>query len=270
MTPAPRTAAPAEGSRVHKLKLLSYNIQVAQSTARYRHYITRSWQHVLPTADRLPNLDRIARVVHDYDVVGLQETDSGSLRSRNINQVRYLADYARFPFWNAQVNRDLGKLAQHSLGLLSRVRPRVIREYKLPGVIPGRGVLIAQFGEGAPSLVLVVTHLSLGTRTRRQQLAFISELIGDYEHVILMGDTNCEPEDLAEDLAVGDAGLQVPLQAHKTYPSWHPRRNIDHILVTPSLQVRRVEVLDERISDHLPVAMEVTLPDDVELRRCDG
>lgn len=265
--PAPHLPLSAQRPRARHLRLLSYNIQVALSTGRYRHYITRSWRHVLPSADRMPNLDRIAHLVRDYDIVGLQETDAGSLRSRNVNQVRYLADHASFPFWNSQVNRDLGKLAQHSLGFLSRVRPGVIQEYKLPGMIPGRGVLVAKFGAPERPLVLVVTHLALGPRTRRQQLAFISELIGNYEHVILMGDTNCEPQDLIEDSALRQTGLRVAPQLHKTYPSWQPRRNIDHILVTPSLQIHRVEVIDERISDHLPIAMEVVLPDDLDLGR---
>ena len=36
---------------------------------------------------------------------------------------------------------------------------------------------------------------------------------------------------------------------------------LDHILVTPSLRVNRLEVIDFACSDHLPVAMEVALPD---------
>jgi hypothetical protein len=67
------------------IRLLSYNVQAGISTARYRHYITHSWKHVLPHAQRFSNLDRIARLVKDYDIVGLQELDAGSLRSNNVN-----------------------------------------------------------------------------------------------------------------------------------------------------------------------------------------
>ena len=35
---------PADG----RLRLLSFNIQVGISTERYRHYLTRGWQHLLP------------------------------------------------------------------------------------------------------------------------------------------------------------------------------------------------------------------------------
>jgi endonuclease/exonuclease/phosphatase family metal-dependent hydrolase len=48
-----------------------------------------------------------------------------------------------------------------------------------------------------------------------------------------------------------------------TFPSWRPRRSIDHILVTPELKVASCQVIHHTCSDHLPVAMEVSLPDRV-------
>ena len=42
-----------------RLRLLSFNIQVGISTERYRHYLTRGWQHLLPTrAGDQPEADR--------------------------------------------------------------------------------------------------------------------------------------------------------------------------------------------------------------------
>src|SRR5690606_42079574 len=45
------------------VRLLSFNIQVGISTASYRHYFTRSWQHFLPHNERIANMDRIARLL---------------------------------------------------------------------------------------------------------------------------------------------------------------------------------------------------------------
>lgn len=246
--------------RASRLRLLSFNIQVGMETERLRHYVTRSWRHVLPHPDVRESLDRIARLVHGYDIVALQEADAGSLRTRNINQIRYLAENAGFPHWDAQVNRDFGKIAQHSLGVLSRLRPVDITEHRLPGLIPGRGVLAARFGSARHSLLLVVTHLALGPRTRRQQLAYISDLIRDHQHVILMGDTNCGVAELMSEEGLGETGLRAPSATLNTYPSWQPRRDLDHILVSPSLTIERAEVIDEALSDHLPIALEVSLP----------
>ena len=46
---------PADG----RLRLLSFNIQVGNSTQGYRHYLTRSWQHVLPHKGRTLSLIHI-------------------------------------------------------------------------------------------------------------------------------------------------------------------------------------------------------------------
>ena len=77
-----------------RLRLLSFNIQVGISTERYRHYLTRGWQHLLPHAGRATNLKRIGELLADYDLVALQEADGGSLRSGYVNQVEHLAQIA--------------------------------------------------------------------------------------------------------------------------------------------------------------------------------
>ena len=59
--------------------------------------------------------------------------------------------------------------------------------------------------------------------------------------------------------------MSEPLHGMNTFPSWRPRRNIDHILVTPTVEVAKAEVLNYPLSDHLPISMEVVLPKHVEL-----
>ena len=44
----------------------------------------------------LPNLDKIAQLIKEFDIVALQEVDAGSLRSQFINQTEYLAKKADF------------------------------------------------------------------------------------------------------------------------------------------------------------------------------
>ncbi|MBI3545367.1 MAG: endonuclease/exonuclease/phosphatase family protein [Gammaproteobacteria bacterium] len=243
-----------------RLKLLSYNIQAGIAAHGYRHYLTQSWKHVLPFPKRLENLDRIAALVSECDVVGLQEVDGGSLRSGFINQTEYLALEARFPYWYDQTNRNLGKFAQHSTGLLSRLCPADVTEVKLPGMIPGRGALTVRFGHGEDSLLLVVAHLALGRRARLRQLECIAEIITDYDHAIVMGDMNCCSESREIEWLLKHTELRATENTRPTFPSWRPSRNLDQILVSSSLVVERVEVLNHPFSDHLPVMMEVTLP----------
>lgn len=248
-----------------RLKLLSYNIQAAVASTRPHHYVTRGWKHVLPHMGSFDNLNRIAKIITQYDIVGLQEVDAGSLRSYFVNQVEYLAHHGRFPYWHHQTNRNLGRFAQHSNGLLSRLPPTHVDEHKLPGIIPGRGVMMARYGVYDNPLVVLLAHLALSKRARLQQLAYIGQLVNRYEHVILMGDMNCAVDSDEMDLLLGKTRLCRPHTAPHTFPSWRPMRNIDHILVTPSLRVTKMQALPHACSDHLPLEMEIIVPPAVQL-----
>lgn len=249
-----------------RLKLLSYNIQTGIAANGFRHYLMQTWKHLLPCPKRLDNLDCIARLLGGFDLVGLQEVDGGSLRSGFINQTEYLALAARFPYWYDQTNRNFGVFAQHSMGILSRLRATEVSEQRLPGAIPGRGALIVRYGRGNDSLAMVLVHLALGRRARMSQMAFIGEISSEFRHVIVMGDLNCRSDSPELASLISKAGLCEPAHDLHTFPSWRPSRNIDHILVSPSIAVNAVSVLNYPLSDHLPIAMEVTLPDGVNLQ----
>ena len=178
------------------LKLLSFNIQVGINTQQYRHYLTKSWQHILPHTRRNDNLDQISGILADFDLVALQEADGGSLRSGYINQTEYLAHKGDFPFWYHQLNRNLGKLAQHSNGLLSRIEPLSLEDHKLPGLMPGRGAIAVQFGHEDEPLTVVMMHLALSRRARNIQLSYIHDLVAHHKHVVLMGDMNTHADQL--------------------------------------------------------------------------
>ncbi|GLZ86278.1 EEP domain-containing protein [Metapseudomonas resinovorans] len=253
-----RGGLPADG----RLRLLSFNIQVGISTERYRHYLTRGWQHLLPHTGRAGNLQRIGDLLGDYDLVALQEVDGGSLRSGYINQVEHLAQLGAFPYWYQQLNRNLGRIAQHSNGLLSRLQPSLLEDHPLPGP-PGRGAILLRFGSGSNALAVVMMHLSLGARTRTRQLAYIRERVSGFRHLVLMGDMNTHANDLLQNSPLRDLGLLAP-QVEATFPSWRPQRCLDHILLSSSLTLERVAVLSQPISDHLPVAVDIRLPAELQ------
>jgi len=248
-----------------RLRLLSYNIQVGIASTSLRQSVATLWKHVFPHAQLYENLQRISQVTNDFDIVALQEVDAGSFRSSFINQIEYLADQGEFPYWFHQTNREIGKLTKHSNGLLSRYQPYEVNDYKLPGVIPGRGVMVVRYGTPANPLILLILHLALGQRARRKQLEFVSEIVNCYEHVVVMGDLNCQPDSPELMYLLNTTNLCDPEHGLMTFPSWKPMRKIDHILTSPSLEVHDVHVLDHRLSDHLPIAMEISLPKNVEL-----
>ena len=244
-----------------RLRLLSANIQAGSSTRGYQDYVTRSWSHVLPAGNKRGALDAIAVLAGEHDIVGLQEADPGSLRSGFTNQTHYLAQRGGFTYWSHQPNRRVGGVASSANGLLSKLEPRLVEEHSLPGRVKGRGVLMACFGDGNDALTVAVAHLSLGAQSRRSQLDFIAELLGDHPHAVLMGDFNCDPDTPEMQGLYRKTHLQPPANCVPTFPSWRPQRAIDHMLVTPALGIAGMRAVPAALSDHLALSVELDVPE---------
>ena len=243
-----------------RLKLLSANIQAGSSTRGYHDYFARSWSHVLPAGNKRGALDTIARLAGQHDIVGLQESDPGSLRSGFTNQTHYLAERGGFDYWSHQPNRRVGNVASSANGLLSKLKPLEVVDHSLPGRISGRGVLLARFGDGDDGLVIAIVHLSLGAASRASQLGFIAELLQNHPHAVLMGDFNC-PIDRPEMHALFRATrLQPPDCVVNTFPSWRPQRAIDHILISDGLRCSGACAMPAALSDHLAISLELDVP----------
>ena len=243
-----------------RLRLLSANIQAGSSTRGYHDYVARGWSHVLPAGNKRGALDAIARLASEHDIVGLNESDPGSLRSGFTNQTHYLAQRGGFDYWSHQPNRSMGGVASSANGLLSRIEPVEVADHALPGRIRGRGVLVARFGDDADALTVAVAHLSLGANSRRTQLAFIAELLQDQRNAVLMGDFNCPPDRPEMELLYQRTRLQPPATSVPTFPSWRPQRAIDHILVTSTLSCANVRAMPAAQSDHLALSVELDVP----------
>lgn len=254
--PATRPDAPLP----QRLRVLSFNIQAGARTHRYHQYLTRSWQHVLPT-DKRRQLLGIAELARRFDLVGLQEADAGSLRSGFLDQAAWLAELADFPYYTHHANRQVGRLASSGNSLLSRLPPSAAENHPLPG-LKGRGALLVRFGEGPEALTVVIAHLALTRVGRRAQFGFLAELLAGRGRVVLMGDFNCTPAAAEFREFLGRSGLRASnAAALPTFPSWRPRREIDHVLVSPGIEVLDCRILGPADSDHLPVAVELQLPD---------
>jgi endonuclease/exonuclease/phosphatase family metal-dependent hydrolase len=244
-----------------RLKLLSANIQAGSSTRGYSDYVARSWSHVLPAGNKRGALDTIAKLAGQHDIVGLQESDPGSLRSGFTNQTHYLAQRGGFDYWSHQPNRSMGGVASSANALLSKLEPVEVVDHPLPGRIAGRGVLLARFGDGDDGLTIAIAHLSLGATSRRSQIAFIAELLHERRHAVLMGDFNCLPDRPEMELLYKRTRLQPPSSCVPTFPSWRPQKAIDHILVTGALALEGMQALPAALSDHLALSIQLDIPE---------
>ncbi len=261
-----KTVAEPQTKGLQTLNLLSFNIQTGVGTQYYRDYITKSWKHLVPLRERVSNLNLIAGLLSEFDVVGLQEVDSGSLRSGFLDQTEYLAQRSDFPWWYRQVNRNMGKIAQHSNGVLSRVSPERVHEHKLPG-LPGRGAVLVEFKTNLTPLVICVMHLSLGRRARTRQMIYISKLVAEHPYLVVMGDFNCGLDSRELNHLIDNTHLSLPAKDVNTFPSWKPRHKYDHILVSDQLKFSEPRVLGPTHSDHLPVSVRIEMPDHVFIQQ---
>lgn len=238
-----------------RLRLLSANIQAGSSTRAYSEYVTRSWSHVFHHGKSL-NLDNLAKIAEPYDVVGLQESDPGSLRSGFTNQADYLAERANFPYWTHQPNRRISRIAGSGNAILSRHEPVELLDYALPGRLAGRGVLVATFGKGRAQWKLAVTHLSLGQKSRAMQVDFLADLFGDCKRLVLMGDFNCDADAPEMRALYRHTCLAPPPKRVCTFPSWAPARCLDHVLAG-GFEIADYSAIQAAGSDHMAVSVEL-------------
>jgi len=238
------------------LDFLSYNIQAGIGTIRPRDYLVRAHRQIMSVRPKTHNLEKIADFIRPFDVVCLQEVDLGGFRSGYIDQAHFLKERAGFPYMATQINRRLGRLSVHGNVILSRHHMGHIESHILPGSVTGRGLLLAEIGIKNP-LVIANTHFSLGEPDQRLQFAFINEKLGVKKNVILSGDFNCTPDSgVLRDFDDNSDLDMVTEDYHRAFPSWNPRRAIDHIFISKSLGPAQCQVGTVRYSDHLPLILK--------------
>lgn len=211
------------------------------------------------------SIDELAETIRqeDPDVVVLNEVDRGWLTTGGHDLLQLLAD-------------DLGMHHVFAPGadevwgnaLLTRFPIAELATGRLPrGNDPmprGQLAAILDVAEGQ-QLGIVGTHLShvedQGT-TRLPQARAVAATVARLRErgvpTVVMGDLNAEP-DSAEIQTFGSFVRPTLRHGNPTFPSWDPQVQIDHILVSADLRVIEASVGDSQASDHLPVAVTVTI-----------
>ena len=240
------------------LKIVSYNIQAAIGTQAYRQYLTQINRQVFHSKSKSTTLKSIANFISDYDVACLQEVDLGGRRSGFKCQVDHLLSQSEFEHMSIQENRVVRNISRHGNAILSKHPQSDIRDLKLPGKRAGRGAIISRVGAPKPFRVLNV-HLSLGVSHQMMQIEYLAEQTPIDLPLIIAGDFNCgsgSPPVKALASALNMTLLTTPQD--KTYPSWSPRKDFDHLLVSNHFRSKMSGVKDVRFSDHRPIEAELS------------
>jgi endonuclease/exonuclease/phosphatase family metal-dependent hydrolase len=221
---------------------------------------------------RLP--ERIAQAIAslDPDIVALQEVDVNRARSSQLDQAHQIAYFLNMAYFfhpSFQVAEE-----QYGNAILSRLPMQLVKAGPLPrrGSLEPRGVLWVEVSWRDLKLQVFNTHFGLSPAERRAQLKAIlgpdwlshSVCTGP---VILCGDLNTPPRSLLCQSFRARLNDAAAVSRHRhlrgTFPSRLPLVRLDHIFVSPEIQVIRAEVaispLLKVASDHLPFLAELSI-----------
>ena len=206
----------------------------------------------------LPELTTFIKSV-DPDIVGLIEVDTGSIRSRKINQAEKIA---------ADLGMNTSYETKYGTKSFNKILPIVRKQGNAFMAAPRvHGEKFHYFDTGIKRLIIelemrefavFLVHLSLKYRHRHLQLRHLYDLIQETEKpVIVAGDFNTFWGENEIYLFKRAAGLKsANTDCIPTYPSRAPRKELDFILFQDGIEVNNFEVLQVRFSDHLPLVCD--------------
>jgi endonuclease/exonuclease/phosphatase family metal-dependent hydrolase len=243
------------------MRLLLYNIRYAVGGGASMHMPIPGAGYVLGNQAVLPEITRFIKSV-DPDVVGLIEVDTGSIRSRNVNQAEKIA---------ADLGMNTSYETKYGARSLNQMLPIVRKQGNAFMAAPRvHGERFHYFDTGIKRLIIelemddfaiFLVHLSLKYRHRHLQLRRLYDLIQETKKpVVVAGDFNTFWGENEIYLFMKAAGLtSANTDSIPTYPSRSPRKELDFVLYQDGVNVTGFEVPDVRLSDHLPLVCDFEL-----------
>ena len=237
------------------MRLLLYNIRYAVGGGASMHMPLPGAGYVLGNQSVLPEITRFIKDV-DPDIVGLIEVDTGSIRSRMVNQAEKIASDLRMntsyetKYGSRSINQMLPIVRKQGNAFMAAQRVHGEKFHYFDTGIK-RLIIELEMAEFAVFLV----HLSLKYRHRHLQLRRLYDLIEVTEKpVIVAGDFNTFWGENEIYLFMRAAGLKsANVEGLPTYPSRAPRKELDFVLYQDGITVNSFEIPDVRLSDHLPL-----------------
>ena len=222
------------------------------------------------------SISRIARVLAqcDADIVALQELDVRQVRTGLADQTHELAKCLGMEFHSFHPTWTIG--TEHfGNAILSRLPLRPVRAGTLPGDdlragLEPRNVIWVAIEMDGGEVQLLNTHLGLLSKERLRQ---VETLLGPEwlthpecrNPVIVCGDFNAWPGSRPyRRLRTRLRDAQQSLSGHRPKGTWlspFPFRRIDHVFLSPGLEVAGIQVpanhLARIASDHLPLVVDL-------------
>jgi endonuclease/exonuclease/phosphatase family metal-dependent hydrolase len=235
-------AAPAIPPQDGTVTILTYNIQQGYDEAGQENL-----------SGQLALMQEV-----DADIIGLQESDTNRIAIGNRDVVRAYADALDlYSYYGPKVvNGTFG------IALLSRYPIEEPRTYYMASEGEQTAVIVARITVDGTRYAVFVTHL--GNGGPRIQLENVLTLVeeameADEEKVILMGDFNFRPGSEQYQLATGGLVDAWSLRWPDGDPNQaiDPADRIDHVFLSPGIDVLESTYITEPESDHPALVTEI-------------
>lgn len=243
------------------MRLLLYNIRYAVGAGASIHVPLPGAGYVLGNQRVLTSITDFIRD-SDPDIVGLVEVDTGSIRSRRVNQAE---EIARALGHNTSYEIKYGASSVNKL--LPIIRKQGNAFLAAPGI---HGERFHYFDTGIKRLIIeleldefavFLVHLSLKYRHRHLQLRHLHDLVMKTEKpVMVAGDFNTFWGENEMYLFMQATGLKsANATGAPSYPSRAPRKELDFILYQEGIRIENFEIPQVRYSDHLPLVCDFSV-----------
>ena len=243
------------------MRILVYNIAYGTGAPKSYYDHINTVQRYVRTSHT--HIDEIMKFIGeaDPDVIGLVEVDTGSYRTKYVNQVEKIAGYLNHhPHSSVKYNHNfltktLPIFRKQANAVLTKKK---IHHGKFHYFSCGMKRLIIEVNVGGLRFFLV--HLALKKEVRKVQLEDLAKLAKGRTPVIIAGDFNTfsgahEIEEFQEKLGLFNPNTEgIP-----TFPSWKPKRQLDFILCSKCLRIKNFEIPKVKFSDHLPLILDFKL-----------
>jgi endonuclease/exonuclease/phosphatase family metal-dependent hydrolase len=240
------------------MRLLLYNIRYGVGAGASMHMPLPGAGYILGNQNVLPDIISFIKSV-DPDIVGLIEVDTGSIRSRRINQAETIA---------GELGMNSSYETKYGAKSLNQLVPIIRKQGNAFLAAPRvHGETFHYFDTGIKRLIIelemetfavFLVHLSLKYRHRHLQLRKLYDLIEEAtKPVIVAGDFNTFWGENEIYLFLRAAGLRSANSSSlPSYPSRSPRKELDFILYQEGIQVTHFDIPQVRHSDHLPLVCD--------------
>jgi len=240
------------------MRLLLYNIRYGVGAGASMHMPLPGAGYILGNKDVLPDIVSFIKSM-DPDIVGLIEVDTGSIRSRRVNQAETIA---------TELGMNSSYETKYGAKSLNQLVPIIRKQGNAFLAAPRvHGETFHYFDTGIKRLIIelemetfavFLVHLSLKYRHRHLQLRKLYDLIEETtKPVIVAGDFNTFWGENEIYLFMRAAGLRsANTKSLPSYPSRAPRKELDFVLYQDGVTVTGFEIPQVRHSDHLPLVCD--------------